>query len=343
MVIQINNRKIGYNHKPLIIAEIGINHGGNIKKAFKMIDDAKKSGCECVKFQYHIPEKEMIKNNQVPGNSNRSIWEIINEIYLTNDQENQIKEYVEKKKMIYLSTPFSIEAADKLYEMGVKWFKVGSGECTNYPFIDYLTKFKLPIILSTGMNKFEDIKKSIKIIEKKKINYVLMQCTSMYPTPENSINLNVISTYMKKFKKAILGFSDHSIGNYAAISSVALGARLIEKHFTSSKSWKGEDIPVSMDPIGLKELIIASNSVFKSLGDSQKKVLKGEKITQKFAFSSVVSTKHIKSGETLSKKNIWVKRPGTGKISARDYFKIIGKKSIKEIKKNVFISPKMFK
>lgn len=343
MVLSINNRKIGHKYKPLVIAEIGINHGGNIKKVFKMIDDAKKAGCECVKFQYHIPDKEMIKNNQVPGNSKRSIWEIIKEIYFSSDKENQIKKYVEQKKLIYLSTPFSIEAADRLYEMGVKWFKIGSGECTNYPFIEYLTKFKLPIILSTGMNKFKEIKKSIKIIEKKNIDYAIMQCTSMYPTPEHSINLNVISTYKKNFKKAILGFSDHSIGNYAAISSVALGARIIEKHFTSSKSWKGEDIPVSIDPSELKELINATNSVFKSLGSSQKKVLPGEKVTQKFAFSSVVSTKHIKFGEKFSKKNIWVKRPGTGKISAKDYFKIIGKKSTQEIKKDVFISPKMFK
>jgi N-acetylneuraminate synthase len=245
--------------------------------------------------------------------------------------------------MIYLSTPFSIEAADKLYDMGVKWFKVGSGECSNFPFIEYLTKFGLPIILSTGMNKFEDIKKSVKIIEKKKIKYSLMQCTSMYPTPQNSINLNVISTYKKNFRNAVIGFSDHSLGNYAAISSVALGARIIEKHFTSSKSWKGEDIPVSMCPKDLKELINGSISVFKSLGHQEKKVLRGEKITQKFAFSSVVSTQNIKAGELFTKKNIWVKRPGIGQISANFFFKLIGKKSLKDIKKNSFITYKMFK
>ncbi len=339
-VIKIKNRKIGDAFKPLIIAEIGINHGGNVKKAFKMIDDAKKAGCECVKFQYHIPDKEMVKNNEIPGNSNRSIWDIINSIYLTDKEEHEIKKYVEKKNMIYLSTPFSKEAADRLYEMGVKWFKIGSGECSNFPFIEYLANFKLPIILSTGMNKIEDIKKSVKILQKKRIKYALLQCTSIYPTPQKFINLNVLTTYKKIFKDAIVGLSDHSVGNASAIASVALGARIIEKHFTSFKSWKGEDIPVSLDPLDLKNLINDSTNVFNSLGNFNKKILTGEKITQKFAFSSVVSIENINPGEILTKKNIWVKRPGTGEISAKDYYKLLGRKSKKFIKKDTFISYK---
>ena len=174
----------------------------------------------------------MVKNNEIPGNSNRSIWDIINSIYLTDKEEHEIKKYVEKKYDLFEHS-LSKEAADRLYEMGVKWFKIGSGECSNFPFIEYLANFKLPIILSTGMNKIEDIKKSVKNLQKKRIKYALLQCTSMYPTPQNFINLNVLKTYKKIFKDAIIGLSDHSVGNASAIASVALGARIIEKHFTS--------------------------------------------------------------------------------------------------------------
>jgi N-acetylneuraminate synthase len=192
-ILKIKNRVIGNGQPPLIIAEIGINHNGSLNKAIQMIDDAYDAGCECVKFQFHIPDKEMIPNKVIPGNTNKSIWDVIEKATLTEKEENIIKNYVNKKKMIYLSTPFSKEAAYKLNKMKVDWFKIGSGECNNYPLIEYISRLKKPIILSTGMNNIQSIKKSVQIFEKYHLTYALLHCTSIYPCP--SKNINLISGY----------------------------------------------------------------------------------------------------------------------------------------------------
>jgi len=340
--IKINNRKIGEFYNPLIIAEIGINHGGKIEKAYQMIDDAQRAGCECVKFQYHIYQEEMIKNKQIPGNANRSIWEIIKGVSLNEEEEIKIKKYVEKKKLIYLSTPFSKKAAERLYDMGVKWFKIGSGECSNTPLIEYISKFNLPIILSTGMNNYKNIKESVDIIRKRKIPFAVMQCTSMYPTPYSKINLNVLKKYKKIFPDAVIGLSDHSIGNYASFASIPLGARIIERHFTSNKNWKGEDISISLDPKELKDLVNGSKNIHEALGNYNKNI-KEEEVTKKFAFSTVVAIKDIYVGQKISTKNCWVKRPGTGTISAKNFKKILGRVAKINIKKDTQISMLMLK
>ncbi len=338
--IKIKNRIVGKEFKPLVIAEIGINHEGDFLKAKKMIDDAHQSGAECVKFQYHITEEEMIKNDVVPGNTTESIWEIISRCSLTEEEEYRLKKYVDELDMIYLSTPFSREAADKLEEMDVPAFKIGSGECNNYPLINHIASFGRPVILSTGMNNIDSISKSVQIFEDQGIPYALLHTTSVYPTPYDKIRLGALNSLEKEFPNAVIGLSDHSLGIYTCLASVALGASILEKHFTSTKSWQGPDIPISITPTELRELISGSEAIFQSLGGS-KTILPEEKPTIDFAYSSVVTISDIKIGDSITSENIWVKRPGTGEIPAKDFTKILGKKAIVDIKKNVQLKPDM--
>lgn len=326
----IENRKIGLNYKPFVIAEIGINHEGSIKKAMQMVDDAKKAGCECVKFQTHVIEDEMIPNNVVPGNAKESIWSIMDRCKLSEREDRKLKKYVESKGMIYLATPFSRAAANRLERMGVSAYKIGSGECNNYPLVDHIANFGKPIILSTGMNDLASIKKAVSIIEKHNTPYAILHCTSIYPTPYNKVRLGALTDLNKHFPNTVIGLSDHSIGNYTCFGAVALGASILEKHFTSSKKWSGPDISISITPAELKDLIIGSNAIYKAL-DGNKTILKEEKPTIDFAYACVVSIKEIKKGEKFTSENIWVKRPGTGEIKVIDYYDIIGKISKKNI------------
>ena len=237
--LEIHGRKIGADFRPLVIAEIGINHEGQINKALKMVNDAANTGCECVKFQSHIIEDEMIHNDVVPGNTDESIWEIIERCKLSEKEEIKLKEYVESKGMIFLSTPFSRAAADRLEKMGVYAYKIGSGECNNYPLVEHISKFGKPIILSTGMNDINSISITVDILRDYKIPFALLHCTSMYPTPYNKVRLGALAALREHYPDAVIGFSDHSISNYSAFASIALGACIIEKHFTSDKSWPG--------------------------------------------------------------------------------------------------------
>jgi len=338
--IKIENRIIDNNHKPFVIAEIGINHEGNFKKAIKMVDDAYKSGAECVKFQCHIIEDEMIKNDVIPGNAKEPIWNIIKRCSLTIEEDIKLKKYVESLGLIYLSTPFSRAAADRLEKMGVSAYKIGSGECNNYPLIEHIASFRKPIILSTGMNDIDSISVAVRIFEKYITSYALLHCTSMYPTPYEKVRLNALLELKNSFPNAVIGLSDHSIGNYTSFAAIPLGACIIEKHFTSNKRWSGPDVPISLNPIELKDLIKGTEAIHKAL-KGKKEILKEEKPTIDFAYSCVVSIKDIKKGEIFTRDNIWVKRPGTGEIKAKDFYDILGKKAVINIHKNKQIEWKM--
>ena len=332
-IFKINGRKIGPDYPPFIIPEIGINHEGSFTKAKKMIKDAHTAGAECVKFQCHIIEDEMIPNEVIPANAKESIWEIMKRCSLSENEDRKLKKYTEELGMIYLSTPFSRAAANRLEEMDVSAYKIGSGECNNYPLIKHIVSFEKPIILSTGMNDIKSIKKSVKILEESEISYALLHTTSMYPTPYDKVRLGAIEDLKRHFPNAVLGLSDHSKGNYTSFAAIPLGVSIIEKHFTSNKSWSGPDIQVSIDPNELKDLLIGSTAIHESL-NGHKTILKDEKPTINFAYSCVVSITNIKKDEIFSEKNIWVKRPGTGKIKAENYKKIIGKKAKRGILKN---------
>ncbi len=331
--LSINGRKIGKKYKPFIIPEIGINHEGSFTKAKKMIKDAHDAGAECVKFQCHIIEDEMIKNSIIPKNSNESIWEIMKRCSFNEDEEKQLKKFTEELGLIYMCTPFSRDAANRLEEMNVSSYKIGSGECNNYPLVKHIASFGKPIILSTGMNDIHSILKSVKILEKSKVDYALLHTTSMYPTPYDKVRLGSLTDLKNNFPNTVIGLSDHSVGNYTSFASISLGASIIEKHFTSKKSWPGPDIRVSIDPKELRDLLIGSEAIHQSLG-GHKTILKDEQPTIDFAYSCVVSINNIKKDEIFTEDNIWVKRPGTGKIRAEKYHEIIGKKAKKNILKN---------
>jgi sialic acid synthase SpsE len=322
--IRIGPRLVSDQTAPLVIAEIGINHEGDPAKARRMIDDAAQAGCECVKFQCHVIEDEMIPNDVIPGNATESIWDIMARCALSEVDDRSLQAYAESLGLIYLSTPFSRAAADRLEGMNVPAFKIGSGECNNYPLVRHIAAFGKPVIISTGMNDLESIQPSVDILREAGVPYALTHCTSMYPTPYNRVRLGAIPQLRETFPDAVVGLSDHSIGNYTCLAAVALGARVLERHFTSDKSWPGPDIPISMDPAELRDLVVGSRAVFEASGGG-KTILPEERPTIDFAYACVVTTKSIAEGEALSDDNTWVKRPGTGEIKARDFERVLGR------------------
>jgi N-acetylneuraminate synthase len=331
--LEIMGRKIGPRYPPFVIAEIGINHEGELDKAIRMVDDAQSAGCECVKFQCHVITDEMIPNTVIPGNATESIWDIMSRCALSEKDDKILKEYVESKGMIYLSTPFSREGAIRLEKIGVSAYKIGSGECNNYPLIDHIARYGKPVILSTGMNDIESIKPAVEILQKYNNPYSILHCTSIYPTPYSKVRLGALHDLHNAFPDAIMGLSDHSIGNYTCFAAVALGASIVEKHFTSDKNWPGPDNPISIEPDELKELVVGTRAIFEAMGGT-KNILPEEKPTIDFAYACVVSTRDIIKGECLSQENIWVKRPGDGDIKARHYQKLLGKKVSRNIRMN---------
>ncbi|OCQ20193.1 polyhydroxyalkanoate biosynthesis repressor PhaR [Pseudoalteromonas luteoviolacea] len=323
---KIENRLVGIEHDPLVIAEIGINHEGSLKVAFEMVDAAIEAGAEIIKHQTHVVEDEMCGEAKkvIPGNADVSIYEIMERCALNEEDETKLKEYVESKGAIFISTPFSRAAAFRLERMGVSAYKIGSGECNNYPLVDLVASFGKPVILSTGMNDIPSIKKSVEIFEKYNTPYCLLHCTNVYPTPDHLIRLGGITELQEAFPNAVVGLSDHSVDNLACLSAVAVGASVLERHFTDCKSRPGPDIECSMDIKECADLIEQSKRV-KAMRGGSKGAVEEEQVTIDFAYASVVTTQEIKQGELLTKDNLWVKRPGTGEFLAEDYEALLGK------------------
>ena len=339
--MEIAGRKIGLKYNPLIIAEIGINHNGDLSVAKQMVDSAFNAGVEIVKHQTHIVEDEMSPEAKkvIPVHSNKSIYEIMESCSLNENDEFELKNYVESKGMIFISTPFSRAAVDRLIKFDVPAFKIGSGECNNYPLIEHLCKFKKPVILSTGMNNIKSIKKAVAILEKNEIDYALLHTTNLYPTPHHLVRLGGMQELIKQFKNVPIGLSDHTTDNLSSYAAISLGASIIEKHFTDNMQRQGPDISCSMDENTCRELIINSKLIKSMLG-GKKEAAKEEQATIDFAFATVVSITDINEGEKFSHENIWVKRPGTGEIKAEFFNDVLDKKSNRIIKKGEHISYK---
>ena len=328
----ISNRKIGYNYDPLVIAEIGINHGGSLDVAKQMVDTAIDSGIEIIKHQTHIVDDEMSQeaNKDKIGYIGKTIYELMDECALSEDDESELKKYVENKNAIFISTPFSRAAANRLAEFDVPAFKIGSGECNNYPLIEHICGFDKPIILSTGMNNIDSIKKSVDIIEKKSIDYALLHTTNIYPTPPHLVRLGAMVELQNAFPNAVIGLSDHTTSNHACFGGVALGASILERHYTDRMDRVGPDIINSMDPKAAKDLVEGSIIIKKERGGKKEPVLE-EKPVIDFAYASVVSISKISKGDIFSLDNIWVKRPGKGPLFAADFENILGKKASRDI------------
>jgi sialic acid synthase SpsE len=326
--IRIGSRTIGVGHPPLVIVEIGINHEGSLLVAKEMVDAAHFAGAEIIKHQTHIVYDEMSSKalETIPGNSDESIYEIMERCSLTEEEEVELKSYVESKGMIFISTPFSRAAVERLERLNVTAYKVGSGEMNNLPLIEHIAQKGKPMIISTGMNDIESIKKTVSILERNNVDYALLHTTNLYPTPHSLVRLGAMIEMQNEFPDIIIGLSDHTINNNACLAATALGALILERHFTDNKSRPGPDIICSMTPDELKSLISGTREIWSMLG-GKKLATKEEKITSNFAFSTVVTIKDIKQGEIFTERNIWVKRPGTGEILAEKYNSIIGKSS----------------
>ena len=333
--LTINKKIIKNFGKPFIIAEACINHEGNLKNAKKMIREAKKAGVDCIKFQIHNLNNEMLKKTPKSNNFKESLWDTLERTNFNISQQYELKKYCEKNKIIYLCTPFSKEGADELESINVKFYKVGSGELTNLPLIEHIAKKKKPMIISTGMSEMIEIEETVKLVKKIKTPFALTHCTSIYPCPPKLSNIRAIPLMVEKFKVPV-GLSDHTNSIYTSFGAIAHGAPIIEKHFTLDKTSVGPDHASSIEPSELKELVHGANIIFE-YNNKIKKIFKEEKQIIAWARESVVTEKNIKKNEIINEKMVWVKRPAPkGNVIAAKYLsQVIGKKAKKNIPANV--------
>ncbi len=331
---EIAGRWIGDDHPPLVVAEIGINHEGSLDLALAMADAAIDAGAEIIKHQTHIVEDEMSNEAKlvIPGNAEVSIYEIMDRCALAEDDEKFLMDHVQQRGAIFISTPFSRAAVDRLVKFDIPAFKIGSGECNNYPLVRYIASFGKPVIISTGMNSIETVRPSVEILRKANVPYALLHCTNIYPTPPELVRLGAIRILKEAFPDAVVGLSDHTTSNYPCLGAVALGASILERHFTDRMDRPGPDIVCSMDPVSLSALIEGSRIIFTARG-GEKSPLPAEAATIAFAFASVVAIEGIEPGQVLSERNIWLKRPGGGDFSVLDYENLLGRVAAAQVRR----------
>lgn len=338
----IGEIEVGIGKRPLVIPEIGINHEGSLVTAKEMVDAAYRAGARIIKHQTHVVEDEMSSaaKKVIPGNTDVSIYEVMRRCALSEADEYELMQYVESKGMVFLSTPFSRAAADRLQRFGVKAYKIGSGEMNNYPLLKHIAAFGKPMIVSTGMNGIADIHKAVDILEASGVEYALLHTTNLYPTPPSLVRLGAMQQMTREFPGVPIGLSDHTRTNAACIAAMALGACILERHFTDRSDRTGPDIVCSMDELALGELLQAARDVPKMLG-GKKNAAAEEQVTIDFAFATVVTIAPICAGDTFSKANLWVKRPGTGEIPAEKYESILGRRAACDIAQDVHLTREM--
>jgi sialic acid synthase SpsE len=324
--MKIANREIGINQPPLVIAEIGINHGGELAVAKEMARLAALSGCEMVKHQTHFVEDEMTEEAKqiFPPNADVSIWEVMKKCALSRKDETALKDYVESLGMIFISTPFSRSACDFLETLDVPAYKIGSGEADNLPLIRHIAAKGKPVILSTGMQTIASVRASVQILEDAGVEYALLECTNLYPSPPEMVSLQGVTELKAAFPNAVIGFSDHSIGPEMALASVALGASILERHYTDTRYRAGPDIICSMDPAELRYLIDRSREVYTALHNPKERTTAEEDVYY-FARASVVADRNLPAGHTITEADIWARRPGSGDIPGYEFDKVVGR------------------
>lgn len=333
--MKIAHRYIGPDHPPLVIAEIGINHGGSLELAKSMVTAARLAGCEMIKHQTHFVDDEMTDEAKsiFPPNANKSIWDVMQECSLSKDDEIALKKHAEELGLIYISTPFSRAAADFLADIGVAGFKIGSGECNHVPLIRHIASYGKPIIMSTGMQTIDSLRLSVATLDASGVEYALLECTNLYPSPPEIVSLQGINELRQAFPNAIIGFSDHSIGPTMAISAVALGACILERHFTDTRYRKGPDISCSMDPAELRFIIDRSKEVYTAARNIKMRTAPEEDV-YRFARGSIVADRNLPAGHIITAQDIWARRPGSGEISVEHFDRLIGARTCSPLKRN---------
>lgn len=334
--MQIAHRRIGPTEPPLVIAEIGINHGGDLDVARHMVTLAAKAGAEIVKHQTHFVWDEMTDEAREilpPNAGGKSIWQVMEECALSPEDETHLKAHAEAMGLIYISTPFSRAAADWLDEQGVPAFKIGSGEADHLPLIRHIAAKGKPVILSTGMQTIQTIARSVAILDEAGIDYALLECTNLYPSPPEIVSLKGVSELKNAFPNAVVGFSDHSIGPEMALASVALGACILERHFTDTRYREGPDISCSMDPAELRHLIDRSREIHTALNNDKHRT-GPEEAVYRFARTSVVADRDLAEGHVITEADVWGRRPGSGEIAGFDFDKVVGKRLTRAVTRN---------
>lgn len=328
--------------KTLIIAEVGVNHNGDIDIAKRMVKEAKKSGADIVKFQTTKAELLVSKHAEKANyqkettGSQETQLEMIKKLSLSFEAFEQLNEYCKENKIVFVSTPFDLDSIDFLNQLNMPFWKIPSGEITNLPYLIKIAKTHKPIIMSTGMCTVKEIEKAMKVLrENGSGDITLLHCTTEYPAPYEDVNLKAITTLKKKFQIPV-GYSDHTKGIEIPIAAVAMGAVVIEKHFTLDRKMQGPDHKASLEPEELKLMVSAIRNVEQAIGNGVKKPAESEKKNIEIARKSIIASRAIKEGEILTEENLTVKRPGNG-ISPMEWFEVIGKRAIRDFEEDELI------
>lgn len=330
--------------KAFIIAEAGVNHNGSINLAKKLVDHAANAGADAIKFQTFkavnlvTKKAKKAKYQKETTNKKTSQFSMLKKLELNIDSHKKLISYCKKKNIIFISSPFDKESIDLLSKLGLKIFKIPSGEITNLPYLRHIGKLNKKLILSTGMSNMKEVKNAVKVLitsGTKKKNITVLHANTEYPTPMKDVNLKAMVTLGKELSLDF-GYSDHTLGIEVNIAAVALGAKCIEKHFTLDCKMNGPDHKASIEPFQLKEMIKAIRNIEQTLGDGKKKPSHSEKKNIHVVRKSIVAKTKIKKGQLFSINNITTKRPGTG-ISPMKWDKIIGTKATKDYKEDELI------
>ena len=322
-------------NKIYVIAEAGVNHNGNIEIAKEMVDRAVEAGADAVKFQTFKADKLVCKKAekaayQKAGTAaEESQYEMLKKLELSERMHMDLMEYCDKKRIRFLSTPFDTDSLRLLVELGIPIIKIPSGEITNLPYLKAVARTGKEVLLSTGMSSLAEVREAVWLLKKNGTRKItVLHCNTQYPTPMEDVNLNAMLTIRNELHVPV-GYSDHSEGIEVAIAAAALGAEVIEKHFTLDRGMEGPDHKASIEPSGLKQMIKCIRNIEKALGSSEKKAGASERENLAVVRKSIVAAKNIHSGEVFSEDNLTVKRPGTG-ISPMNWYEIIGKRAEKD-------------
>ena len=320
--ITIGDRILGAGRPCFVIAEAGINHNGDSKIAADLVHAAAEAGADAIKFQTHFPEHEMLRGGATAAYVGESLFDLLTRTALSRDAHVELRDLAKKKGIVFLSTPFSREAADFLDGLGVPAFKTGSGELTNLPLQRHIARKGKPMIISTGMSTPDEIDRTVQAVREIGTPFALMHCTSTYPTPFEHVQLDCIPALQQKYGVPV-GFSDHTLGTAMALAAATLGASLFEKHFTLSRSMPGPDQQGSIEPRELAEIVNGIRAIERARG-ATKTIQPGEQDVRDMALHSVVSVRDIPAGAKIAAADVWAKRPGTG-IPARRLDEVIGR------------------
>lgn len=321
--------------KIFIIAEAGVNHNGSLELAKQLVDKAAEAGVDAVKFQTFKTENIVCKSaakaeyQKAATDAEESQFEMLKKLELTEKMHEELIQYCEKKDIRFLSTPFDLDSIEYLNQLGISIMKVPSGEITNYPYLKRVGQTRKPVILSTGMCEIEEVEAAVKVLsENGSREITILHCNTEYPTPFEDVNLKAMINLKKKFGVEV-GYSDHTTGIEIPIAAAAMGAVVIEKHFTLDKNMEGPDHKASLEPAELKAMVTAIRNVEKALGSGIKTPSSSEKKNLVIARKSIVAKRKITKGELFTEENLTAKRPGTG-ISPMRWEEVVGSVAVKD-------------